>query len=1358
MAEQELSKWRLESRQYLGEISALCFLHLPPQLCSLPFILAGTGSQILLYSMEAGKLLNSFNVFEGIRVHGISCSIHDSTEDGPSSRLAFNIAVFGEKRIKLFNLFIQIASVEQCQSELILIHVMPKFSHWILDICFLKDSMLSQHGGDSHLAIGLGDNSICIWDIANSNVVLEVKCPERCLLYSMRLWGSKLDALHVACGTIYNEIIVWKVVPQNNVPPSRRSIKDPNGLCGSFCNNVQLHDRQYEAIYLHRLTGHEGSIFHIAWSSDGSKLISVSDDRSARVWTLNAERKDSTGTRGVGDPTSTDLSLFGHNARVWDCHISDSLIVTAGEDCSCRVWGIDGSQLKVIKEHTGRGIWRCLYDEDSSLLVTAGFDSAIKVHQVHTSLSRSSVEQTWKVKEFRDMTNVFTICTPKLSEKLGLMDSKSEYVRCLRFTREDTLYIATNHGLLYHVNISDPGDVKWTELVRVSEEVPIVCMDLLSISSSDFSRDDEDWIAVGDGKGNATVVRVSDGVCTDSGPSFTWTAGLERQLLGIYWCKSLGCSHIFTADPRGILKLWRIFDPLQSCTNRSIQNYEASLVAEFTSCFGARIMCLDASFDEEVLVCGDQRGNLTVFPLSKNLLQATSIAPGVKIPPLNYFKGAHGISSIASISIAQFCVNQVDIRSTGADGCVCYFKYDSDWKSLEFTGMKQVKELSLIHSVSSDANTDEDLACGNYAIGFASADFIMWNLTNETKVVEIPCGGWRRPYSYYLGDAPDIQNCFAFVKDHAVHIHRLWVPASEKKSIPRVLHMQNHGREIHSLCFVSEGTQFADRSSNHFTRSSWIATGSEDGSVRLTRYSSETKGWSTSKLLGEHVGGSAVRSICFVSKTHTTLEYKSYISNDKNGNKVMPDNRDNQLLISVGAKRVLTSWLLRNRRLGNKEETFGDPPINSFTPSNNNSSMSFQWLSTDMPSKFSSTRKRVENTYKMTTNSKYRSHTEDGKMELECKVSEKNEDDWRYLAVTAFLVKGTDCRLTVCFVVVSCSDATLVLRALLLPYRLWFDVALLVPLSSPVLSLQHAVIPIYAPPKEKVIDCQKRPRTGRGSQGGRWWRSLSNQPSKAKKRVTVDVNKRGDTNGHLVDSEGCGSSSDLSNPNKCTIDYPQTIDPANSSESDMHTDKSPFEICEVHPLHVLKHIHQSGVNCIHVSNIRDWRDDRFGYVYYVLSGGDDQAVHCLTFDLVLQPTSHDAENKKVDDTANQTAELCDMGKSSLYGEKEYGLRLLYHERIASAHSSAVKGVWTDGIWAFSTGLDQRVRCWHVEEHGELTEHSHLIISVPEPETIDARACGSNRYWIAVGGRGIQMVEFYSSGDGDKERNDPHLYI
>lgn len=125
--------------------------------------------------------------------------------------------------------------------------------------------------------------------------------------------------------------------------------------------------------------------------------------------------------------------------------------------------------------------------------------------------------------------------------------SKSEYVRCLRFTCEDILYVATNHGYLYHAKLSENGDVRWTEIVQVSEKVPIVCMDLLSKPFKP-GCDVEDWIAVGDGKGNMKVVRVIGDIGSpEVDITFSWSAGQERQLLGTHWCKPLGYGyeHLF---------------------------------------------------------------------------------------------------------------------------------------------------------------------------------------------------------------------------------------------------------------------------------------------------------------------------------------------------------------------------------------------------------------------------------------------------------------------------------------------------------------------------------------------------------------------------------------------------------------------------------------------------------------------------------------------------------------------------------------------------------------------------------------------------------------------------------------------
>lgn len=340
--------------------------------------------------------------------------------------------------------------------------------------------------------------------------------------------------------------------------------------------------------------------------------------------------------------------------------------------------------------YRGRGVWRCLYDPVSHLLVTAGFDSAIKVHQLHSSLSMGS--EGCNGVEDHDKKQIFTLQIPN-SKRTALMDryvsvkntiiriipftftyelfcctcSKSEYVRCMHFASEDTLYVASNNGVLYLAKISDTGDVVWTQIFRASEDIPIVCMSVFPGGTSCV----DNWISLGDGKGRLTVVRVVDITTPEDNCFYTWPAEAERQLLETFWCASLGPTYVFTADPRGRLKLWNIHSTSETETRLT----NALLVAEFTSCFPTRIICLDASFQEEVLVCGDLRGNLILFPLLRDLLLGESVASVSQIAPINYFKGAHGISSVSSVSIHGSSSSNVELHSVRASSVFLINKF-----------------------------------------------------------------------------------------------------------------------------------------------------------------------------------------------------------------------------------------------------------------------------------------------------------------------------------------------------------------------------------------------------------------------------------------------------------------------------------------------------------------------------------------------------------------------------------------------------------------------------------------------------------------------------------------------------------
>lgn len=248
-------KWNPHAGPYLGEVSSLAFLNLPQHVSSIPYLLAGSGSEILLYDLSSGELIRSFQVFEGVRVHGTVCSksfVHSA------ERYTYKLVIFGEKKVKIFSLIVELASSSgEISVNLENFESLPRLSNWVFDVCFLQDSTGSLEEEDKLLAIGCSDNSLSIWDVKESRMAFEIQSPERCLLYTMRLWGDSISTLRIASGTIFNEIIVWRAV----------------GLDG---DNVD--HGHYSASHMLRLTGHEGSIFRIVWSLDGSKIVSVSDD------------------------------------------------------------------------------------------------------------------------------------------------------------------------------------------------------------------------------------------------------------------------------------------------------------------------------------------------------------------------------------------------------------------------------------------------------------------------------------------------------------------------------------------------------------------------------------------------------------------------------------------------------------------------------------------------------------------------------------------------------------------------------------------------------------------------------------------------------------------------------------------------------------------------------------------------------------------------------------------------------------------------------------------------------------------------------------------------------------------------
>lgn len=205
------------------------------------------------------------------------------------------------------------------------------------------------------------------------------------------------------------------------------------------------------------------------------------------------------------------------------------------------------------------------------------------------------------------------------------------------------------------------------------------------------------------------------------------------------------------------------------------------------------------------------------------------------------------------------------------------------------------------------------------------------------------------------------------------------------------------------------------------------------------------------------------------------------------------------------------------------------------------------------------------------------------------------------------------------------------------------------------------------------MDFQNRPRTGRGSQGGRWWRSINTHNARSKPET---CNLREEDNSGLV-SDGKKFDDNLGK---------NGVEPANMSvlfhEADhvasVSGEKSSdvlFESVELDAVLVLDKVHQSGVNCLYVSDVEDFNLSHSGGVsFYVVTGGDDQVISLIRCDLT--GISARGNTHKITPILTRSIPTMDMNsKNNHCLIQNHQLQILCVDKISSAHSSAVKGTF-----------------------------------------------------------------------------------
>ncbi|WP_280479561.1 WD40 repeat domain-containing protein [Nocardia asiatica] len=138
----------------------------------------------------------------------------------------------------------------------------------------------------------------------------------------------------------------------------------PAGLVASAGTDSRICLRDLSTGRLRRtLTGHDGWINSVAFTTDGQLLATGSADTTVRLWNPHS-----------GQHLRT---LTGHSCPVTSVAAAHTKILTTGHDTNVITWNTDGERL--MTGHHRRHVWMAAIRPDGRLSATIGADNAVRI-------------------------------------------------------------------------------------------------------------------------------------------------------------------------------------------------------------------------------------------------------------------------------------------------------------------------------------------------------------------------------------------------------------------------------------------------------------------------------------------------------------------------------------------------------------------------------------------------------------------------------------------------------------------------------------------------------------------------------------------------------------------------------------------------------------------------------------------------------------------------------------------------------------------------------------------------------------------------------------------------------------------
>ncbi|CAG8465699.1 10974_t:CDS:10 [Funneliformis mosseae] len=840
----------LEKLFYAGPVTSLCFHN------DL-ILLSGQGPYLKAFYVPTGKLLFSYPVIEHLRIHRIvpdknknisnaggSCYINIIKEQ----RL---LAIYGSKTIQLVNLIINYFkdSLELPKISISLESRLSPLKDWIHDVKWLHDNIGNSMSTNTNsrddvestifennpreLAIAFAHNFVEIWNIQNKICVYSIQCEERCILYSARFFGDTRNELIMASGTVFNQIHLWDVMKKNEFGDG--------------------------SVYK-KLIGHEGVIFGVRFSEDGKTIASVSDDRTVRLW--KTDRND----------RSNPLVLFGHMARVWDCHIIDDYLISISEDSTCRVWknSIDSSDCDDLdciacwEGHVGKNIWSLAIDPSKKIVATGGGDSGIRLWSLFT-VTNNKIDSDKDLIKIELPPVVSYVC---LEEENG--HPSREHVRNFVLVDYCTIVIATNYGHLLRYNHETK---EWLSLYN-SKDLQNYTMMKASICGR--------VVCCGSINGQVFVTSVNQ-------KFQTIVRKLHQYKLFEIFLEETKDPDILYVVSHAVHNDIYLLKLDLNCMAGAEPGFEIMYKVSVPPQFLLMSLSFCPSYD--LLICGSRESCLTIYSLHSDCKEGTVR----ELSPIIHLRNTHGKQAVTSVALRtnksesnddKYDEEVLTIYTSGRDGG--YNKYRlrglfskgtrKELKTIEIDGaelLKNDKPRSLKNC--EDTDREDDIGCDNalkksskkelvsedglileqvykakitkgwlekvifvddelMLLGFYRKRFFVYNEDKKFEMFSVACGGAHRMWHFKAKDKRMDKASFMFIRKENIYIYSRESSANNEGFDDCKLQENFHGRECRIIKFLSYPLKIDLGRDQKFENPILFATGAEDSLLRLFQY------------------------------------------------------------------------------------------------------------------------------------------------------------------------------------------------------------------------------------------------------------------------------------------------------------------------------------------------------------------------------------------------------------------------------------------------------------------------------------------------------------------------------------------